>query len=262
MEETESSGPGQVVLEAATMKKNPEGWWSTASGRDSRATGDPEDVVPGGPGQAALSPTPTPGALSSCSPFAAVTALALSVVAAVSREAEPSSPPEPALTSLSSSSPAAPSGHQHRHTTGEKHAKEPGGKGKKNRNLKIGRITVSEKWRESVFHKITNANELKYLDEFLLNKVGRPGAGDTHGVRGGVHRLRSGPPQKGCHHPAKCSEPPWQAEAASPGAQLCTQKVVLAPRFGISLFSVNLARAQGGPLVTHIPLDEHRTVVP
>ncbi|XP_036997847.2 unconventional myosin-IXb isoform X6 [Artibeus jamaicensis] len=90
VEETESSGPGQVVLEAATMKKNTEG---------------------------------------------------------------------------------APSGQQHRHTTGEKPGKEPGGKGKKNRNLKIGRITVSEKWRESVFRKITNANELKYLDEFLLNKV-------------------------------------------------------------------------------------------
>ncbi|XP_015422489.1 PREDICTED: unconventional myosin-IXb isoform X6 [Myotis davidii] len=66
---------------------------------------------------------------------------------------------------------AAPSGHQHRHTTGEKHTKETGGKGKKNRNLKIGRITVSEKWRESVFRQITNANELKYLDEFLLNKI-------------------------------------------------------------------------------------------
>ncbi|KAM7141921.1 unconventional myosin-IXb isoform 1-T1 [Molossus nigricans] len=65
----------------------------------------------------------------------------------------------------------APSGHQHRHTTSEKHPKETGGKGKKNRNLKIGKITVSEKWRESVFRKITNANELKYLDEFLLNKI-------------------------------------------------------------------------------------------
>ncbi|XP_023619094.1 unconventional myosin-IXb isoform X3 [Myotis lucifugus] len=65
----------------------------------------------------------------------------------------------------------APSGHQHRHATGEKHTKETGGKGKKNRNLKIGRITVSEKWRESVFRQITNANELKYLDEFLLNKI-------------------------------------------------------------------------------------------
>lgn len=83
-------------------------------------------------------------------------------------------PPEPTLTSHSVS-PTAPSGHQHRHAAGEKHTKETGGKGKKNRNLKIGRITVSEKWRESVFRQITNANELKYLDEFLLNKVGQCG---------------------------------------------------------------------------------------
>ncbi|XP_011846436.1 PREDICTED: unconventional myosin-IXb [Mandrillus leucophaeus] len=65
----------------------------------------------------------------------------------------------------------APSGHQHRHAASEKRTKEPGGKGKKNRNVKIGKITVSEKWRESVFRQITNANELKYLDEFLLNKI-------------------------------------------------------------------------------------------
>uniref|UniRef100_A0A2K5WUJ4 Myosin IXB n=1 Tax=Macaca fascicularis TaxID=9541 RepID=A0A2K5WUJ4_MACFA len=65
----------------------------------------------------------------------------------------------------------APSGHQHHHAAGEKRTKEPGGKGKKNRNVKIGKITVSEKWRESVFRQITNANELKYLDEFLLNKI-------------------------------------------------------------------------------------------
>ncbi|XP_052018581.1 unconventional myosin-IXb isoform X5 [Apodemus sylvaticus] len=59
-----------------------------------------------------------------------------------------------------------PSSQQPRHTTGEKPPK-----GKKNRNRKVGQITVSEKWRESVFRKITNANELKFLDEFLLNKV-------------------------------------------------------------------------------------------
>ncbi|XP_054982407.1 unconventional myosin-IXb isoform X3 [Sorex araneus] len=53
----------------------------------------------------------------------------------------------------------------------EKPAKEPGGKGRKSRALKVGRITVSERWRESVFRQITNANELKFLDEFLLNKV-------------------------------------------------------------------------------------------
>ncbi|ERE90471.1 myosin-IXb isoform 2 [Cricetulus griseus] len=58
------------------------------------------------------------------------------------------------------------SSQQHRHAAGEKPLK-----GKKNRNRKVGQITVSEKWRESVFRKITNANELKFLDEFLLNKV-------------------------------------------------------------------------------------------
>uniref|UniRef100_A0A8C6FPY1 Myosin IXB n=1 Tax=Moschus moschiferus TaxID=68415 RepID=A0A8C6FPY1_MOSMO len=77
--------------------------------------------------------------------------------------------------------PPVPSSHQHRHATGEKHPKEPGGKGKKNRNLKVGKITVSEKWRESVFRKITNANELKYLDEFLLNKVGGGELGEFPG---------------------------------------------------------------------------------
>ncbi|XP_043838367.1 unconventional myosin-IXb isoform X4 [Dromiciops gliroides] len=67
-----------------------------------------------------------------------------------------------------------PSGHQSRPHTGERDrpVKEPAGKAKKNRNIKISKITtVSEKWRESVFRKITNANELKYLDEFLLNKI-------------------------------------------------------------------------------------------
>ncbi|XP_075404795.1 unconventional myosin-IXb isoform X3 [Tenrec ecaudatus] len=72
---------------------------------------------------------------------------------------------------MAKKNPEAPSSHQHRHPAAEKAPKEPGGKGKKNRNLKIGKITVSEKWRESVFRKITNANELKYLDEFLLNKI-------------------------------------------------------------------------------------------
>ncbi|XP_007489818.1 unconventional myosin-IXb isoform X4 [Monodelphis domestica] len=68
----------------------------------------------------------------------------------------------------------ASSGHQNRPHTGERDrpVKEPASKAKKNRNIKIGKITtVSEKWRESVFRKITNANELKYLDEFLLNKI-------------------------------------------------------------------------------------------
>ncbi|XP_047386476.1 unconventional myosin-IXb isoform X14 [Sciurus carolinensis] len=86
-------------------------------------------------------------------------------------EGENPAPHAPPDTSAPRKGLEAPSGHQHRHTAGEKHTKEIGGKGKKNRNLKIGKITVSEKWRESVFRKITNANELKYLDEFLLNKI-------------------------------------------------------------------------------------------
>ncbi|XP_008058243.1 unconventional myosin-IXb [Carlito syrichta] len=67
--------------------------------------------------------------------------------------------------------PEVPANHQPRHVASDRHGKEPAGKGKKSRNLKIGKITVSERWRESVFRKITNANELKFLDEFLLNKV-------------------------------------------------------------------------------------------
>lgn len=59
-----------------------------------------------------------------------------------------------------------PASQQYRPTAAEKPLK-----GKKSRNRKVGQITVSEKWRESVFRKITNANELKFLDEFLLNKV-------------------------------------------------------------------------------------------
>lgn len=89
--------------------------------------------------------------------------------------------------------PPVPSGHQHPYATGEKHPKEPGGKGKKNRNLKIGKITVSEKWRESVFRQITNANELKYLDEFLLNKVG--GGGPGLGTLGAGAPRRAAPDQ-------------------------------------------------------------------
>ena len=48
-EETENTVPGQVVLEAAAMKKNLEGWSPAASGTDSRATGAPEDRPQMGP---------------------------------------------------------------------------------------------------------------------------------------------------------------------------------------------------------------------
>uniref|UniRef100_A0A8C3HMY7 Myosin IXB n=1 Tax=Chrysemys picta bellii TaxID=8478 RepID=A0A8C3HMY7_CHRPI len=64
-----------------------------------------------------------------------------------------------------------PSGHPHRPQAGERPVKETS-KGKRYRSLKIKKIlAVSEKWPASIIREITNANELKYLDEFLLNKI-------------------------------------------------------------------------------------------
>ncbi|XP_017691914.1 PREDICTED: unconventional myosin-IXb isoform X6 [Lepidothrix coronata] len=45
-------------------------------------------------------------------------------------------------------------------------------KAKKNRTIKISKISsVSQNWRASMVREIANANELKHLDEFLLNKI-------------------------------------------------------------------------------------------
>ncbi|XP_072450556.1 unconventional myosin-IXb isoform X3 [Chiloscyllium punctatum] len=50
--------------------------------------------------------------------------------------------------------------------------KEHPSKGKRSRSIKISNATsASEQWEAQLGHKITNANELKSLDEFLLNKV-------------------------------------------------------------------------------------------
>ncbi|XP_074834075.1 unconventional myosin-IXb isoform X2 [Carettochelys insculpta] len=65
----------------------------------------------------------------------------------------------------------ASSGYPTHPQAGEQLVKETS-KGKKNRAIKISKISaVSEKWPASVFREITNANELKYLDEFLLKKI-------------------------------------------------------------------------------------------
>uniref|UniRef100_A0A8C5F0V4 Myosin IXB n=1 Tax=Gopherus evgoodei TaxID=1825980 RepID=A0A8C5F0V4_9SAUR len=65
----------------------------------------------------------------------------------------------------------SPSGHPRRPQAGERPVKETS-KGKRNRTIKIKKISaVSEKRPASVIREITNANELKYLDEFLLNKI-------------------------------------------------------------------------------------------
>lgn len=50
---------------------------------------------------------------------------------------------------------------------------ERSGKGlARNRTIKISRATrVSEQWNASLDREITNANELRHLDEFLGNQV-------------------------------------------------------------------------------------------
>ncbi|NXY87892.1 MYO9B protein, partial [Alcedo cyanopectus] len=55
--------------------------------------------------------------------------------------------------------------------SGERPAKESS-KPRKNRTIKISKISsVSQNWRASMAREIANANELKHLDEFLLNKI-------------------------------------------------------------------------------------------
>ncbi|NWV01396.1 MYO9B protein, partial [Upupa epops] len=65
----------------------------------------------------------------------------------------------------------ASSGQPSRLQGGERHVKESS-KTKKNRTIKISKISsVSQNWRASMIREIANANELKHLDEFLLNKI-------------------------------------------------------------------------------------------
>ncbi|XP_069734068.1 unconventional myosin-IXb isoform X6 [Phaenicophaeus curvirostris] len=65
----------------------------------------------------------------------------------------------------------ASSGQPGRPQAGDCHVKESS-KTKKNRTIKISKISsVSQNWRASIVREIANANELKHLDEFLLNKI-------------------------------------------------------------------------------------------
>ncbi|KAM6235747.1 unconventional myosin-IXb isoform 3-T4 [Porphyrio hochstetteri] len=65
----------------------------------------------------------------------------------------------------------AASGQPSRLQAGERHVKESS-KAKKNRTIKISKISsVSQNWRAAMVREIANANELKHLDEFLLNKI-------------------------------------------------------------------------------------------
>ncbi|KAL9823994.1 unconventional myosin-IXb, partial [Geothlypis trichas] len=55
---------------------------------------------------------------------------------------------------------------------GRPQAGKESSKAKKNRTIKISKIaSASQNWRASMVREIANANELKHLDEFLLNKI-------------------------------------------------------------------------------------------
>ncbi|XP_075467349.1 unconventional myosin-IXb isoform X3 [Ascaphus truei] len=64
------------------------------------------------------------------------------------------------------------SGHVGRLASAEPSGKEPVGKLRRNRSIKISKATtVSEKWKASLYREITNSQELKHLDDFLFNKI-------------------------------------------------------------------------------------------
>ncbi|KAM6465858.1 unconventional myosin-IXb isoform 4-T4 [Liasis olivaceus] len=65
----------------------------------------------------------------------------------------------------------APSGPPNHPQVEERQAKEFG-KAKRNRTIKISKAKrAPEKWKAPFLREIANASELKYLDEFLLNKI-------------------------------------------------------------------------------------------
>lgn len=74
------------------------------------------------------------------------------------------------MTTFTFSAPA--SGHPPRsHSQSSDRAGKPLGK---NLSIKISRATrVSEQWNASLDREITNANELRHLDEFLGNQVSK-----------------------------------------------------------------------------------------
>ncbi|XP_048353473.1 unconventional myosin-IXb isoform X2 [Sphaerodactylus townsendi] len=78
------------------------------------------------------------------------------------------------------------------------------GKAKRTRTLKISKAkTAPEKWRAPFLREIANANELKYLDDFLLNKINdlhsQKSAGEclffeaTEKFRGNIKTMYSAP---------------------------------------------------------------------
>ncbi|XP_015282170.1 PREDICTED: unconventional myosin-IXb [Gekko japonicus] len=97
----------------------------------------------------------------------------------------------------------APSWHLNHPQDEERHVKEVG-KAKRTRTLKISKAkTAPEKWQAPFLREIANANELKYLDEFLLNKINdlhsQKSAGEclffeaTEKFRGNIKTMYSAP---------------------------------------------------------------------
>uniref|UniRef100_A0A4W3HQY2 Myosin IXB n=1 Tax=Callorhinchus milii TaxID=7868 RepID=A0A4W3HQY2_CALMI len=71
-----------------------------------------------------------------------------------------------------------------RHTPPDHGGKEQSTKVKRSRSIKISNATtVSEQWDASVHQEITNSNELKHLDEFLMNKVNDLNSRSSHESR-------------------------------------------------------------------------------
>ncbi|KAL8177927.1 UNVERIFIED_CONTAM: hypothetical protein K2H54_023642, partial [Gekko kuhli] len=97
----------------------------------------------------------------------------------------------------------APSWHLNHAQDEERPTKEMG-KAKRTRTLKISKAkTAPEKWQAPFLREIANANELKYLDEFLLNKINdlhsQKSAGEclffeaTEKFRGNIKTMYSAP---------------------------------------------------------------------
>ncbi|XP_066491862.1 unconventional myosin-IXb isoform X2 [Tiliqua scincoides] len=78
----------------------------------------------------------------------------------------------------------APSKHPNHPLPEERHTKDAG-KTKRKGTIKISKAkTAPEKWRTPFLREITNTNELKYLDEFLLNKIN-----DLHSQKSAIECL-------------------------------------------------------------------------
>ncbi|XP_039194459.1 unconventional myosin-IXb isoform X2 [Crotalus tigris] len=90
-------------------------------------------------------------------------------------------PMELTVTQKATEAPSGPPNHPH---VEERQTKEFG-KAKRNRTIKISKAKKApEKWKAPFPREIANASELKYLDEFLLNKIN-----DLHSQKSAIECL-------------------------------------------------------------------------